>query len=91
MVSIAFPKNKRGEARKMTQRNQFNDAKPLVTVPLSLKDHFERAGCQGFGDVELAFVDPTHPGHDYLDPDQDEPVASRWAVLSKGLLGSLRR
>lgn len=70
---------------------QSHDTKPLVIAPLSLKDHFERSGRQGYADVELAFVDPTHPGHDYLDPDQDEPVASRWAVLSKGLLGSLRR
>ncbi|MGZ9109244.1 MAG: hypothetical protein ACXW4B_10555 [Micavibrio sp.] len=68
-----------------------HDAKPLVAAPLSLKDYFERAGRAGYEDVDLAFVDPTHPGHDYLDPDQDVPVASRWAVLSKGLLGALRR
>lgn len=75
----------------MTLRKQDETPKALVAVPLSLKDHFEQAGREGFEDAEVVFVDPTHPGHDYLDPDADVPVASRWAVLSKNLLGSLRR
>jgi hypothetical protein len=74
----------------MTLKNPSDDKK-LVTVPLSLKDHFERAGYAGFEGAEPAFVDPTHPGHDYLDPDADVPVASRWALLSRSLLGGLRR
>jgi hypothetical protein len=57
----------------------------VITAPLSARAHFEQPGARAdLGGAVVAYIDPTHPGHDFLGDGENAQRGLR------GLAGRVR-